>query len=204
MRAVHHCVESFCAATGTTEASDALALSGLAKLIPGLLQCASDDRGDDLDARLGCQLGSVDAMAACSSEGIELGASHGIGHQLGPLGVSYGDTSCILLPAVCRYNARHRANNEQQRRLCDFLWSLPGVADVIQFRGLTNHNADLADILDLVMREMGLPRSLGEVGVHRGQLDELPGNSLKDRWCGTDTVPLIDKKQVLEILGMVI
>lgn len=29
--------------------------------------------------------------------GVPMGASHGIGHQPGPLGVGHGETSCILL-----------------------------------------------------------------------------------------------------------
>ncbi|KAJ0419802.1 alcohol dehydrogenase [Aspergillus carlsbadensis] len=204
IRAVDHCVETFCGIQGTTEASDSLALAGLAKLIPGLLRCARDPDGKDLDARLSCQLGSVDAMGACSSKGVEMGASHGIGHQLGPLGVGHGDTSCILLPAVCKYNARHGANNEKQARLCEFLLEQPGVPDLLQSRGLLKEKVNLCDVLDAIIRALGLPRSLSEVGVSRGQLDELATNSLHDRWCATNPVPLVDKGQVLEILEMVI
>jgi alcohol dehydrogenase class IV len=82
IRAVDHYVETFCVVQGTTKASDSLALAGLANLIPGLLRCSRDLDGSDLDAGLSCQLGSVDAMAACSAEGIEMGAGHGIGHQV--------------------------------------------------------------------------------------------------------------------------
>ncbi|KAL2813854.1 alcohol dehydrogenase [Aspergillus granulosus] len=204
IRAVDHCIETFCAVKGTTESSDSLALTALANLVPGLLRCARDPDGNDLDARLSCQLGSVDAMAACSSKGVEMGASHGIGHQLGPLGVGHGDTSCILLPAVCKYNARHLANKEQQIRLRDFLLNQPGVGDVLQSRGLIKPDTDLSDLLDAIIRELGLPRSLSEVGVKRNRLDELAANSLHDRWCATNPVPLVNKRQVLEILEMVI
>ncbi|KAL6233637.1 hypothetical protein BDW75DRAFT_231834 [Aspergillus navahoensis] len=204
IRAIDHCVETFCAVQGTTESSDALALSALANLVPGLLRCARDADGNDLDAQLICQLGSVDAMAACSSKGVEMGGSHGIGHQLGPLGVGHGDTSCILLPAVCKYNARHLANKEQQSRLCSFLWNLPEVADPMRSRGLAKHDSDLGDMLDALIRELGMPRSLSEVGVNRDQLHELAANSLHDRWCATNPVPLVDQNQILEILEMVI
>ncbi|KAL2786658.1 alcohol dehydrogenase [Aspergillus keveii] len=204
IRAVDHCVETFCAINGTTEASDSLALAGLANLIPGLLRCARDSDGVDLDARLSSLLGSVDAMAACSTEGIEMGASHGIGHQLGPLGVGHGDTSCILLPAVCKYNARHGVNTEQQARLCAFLPGQPGVGDVLASRSLLKEEVDLGDVLDAIIRELGLPRTLSGVGVTREHLDDLATNSLRDRWCATNPVPLVDKGQVLEILEMVI
>ncbi|KAL4872329.1 hypothetical protein BDV12DRAFT_210842 [Aspergillus spectabilis] len=205
IRAVDHCVETFCAVKGTTESTNSLALKALSNLVPGLIRCFRDPGGDDLDARLSCQLGSVDAMAACTSEGVEMGASHGIGHQLGPLGVGHGETSCILLPAVCKYNALHYANMDRQIRLRDFLLEQAVVADVMmRSRGLKKEDADLGDVLDAVIREIGMPRSLSEVGVDRNKLEELAANSLNDRWCRTNPVPLVDKAQVLEILEMVI
>lgn len=80
MRAIDHCVESLCAIEGTTNASDELAKHALSLLVPGLLHCKQSR--EDRDAHLKCQLGSIDAMAACTSGSIELGASHGIGHQV--------------------------------------------------------------------------------------------------------------------------
>jgi alcohol dehydrogenase class IV len=66
--------------SGTTTASDKLAQHALGLLVPGLLRCKKDR--SDRDAYLQCQLGSVDAMAACTSGLVELGASHGISHQV--------------------------------------------------------------------------------------------------------------------------
>lgn len=80
MRAIDHCVESLCAIKGTTEASNTLAIHALSLLVSGLLRCKKSR--EDRDAHLQCQLGSIDAMAACTSGSIELGASHGIGHQV--------------------------------------------------------------------------------------------------------------------------
>lgn len=82
VRAVDHCVETYCAVVGTTDDTDSLALKALANLVPGLVRSRHDPKGEDLDARLTCQLGSVDAMAACTSGRVQLGASHGIGHQV--------------------------------------------------------------------------------------------------------------------------
>lgn len=79
VRAIDHCVETLCAVVGTTPESDKLAQHALGLLVPGLLKCKKDR--SDLDAHLQCQLGSVDAMAACTSGSVQLGASHGIGHQ---------------------------------------------------------------------------------------------------------------------------
>lgn len=82
VRAVDHCVETYCAVVSTTDDTDSLALKALANLVPGLVRSRHDPKGEDLDARLTCQLGSVDAMAACTSGRVQLGASHGIGHQV--------------------------------------------------------------------------------------------------------------------------
>ncbi|GFG22543.1 lactaldehyde reductase [Aspergillus udagawae] len=202
IRAVDHCVETLCATSGTTESTDAHATHALELLVPGLLRCRHDRA--DRDARLQCQLGAVNAMAALTGGSVELGASHGIGHQLGPLGVGHGETSCILLPAVCKFNARHGANREQQERVGQFLVRNAEVARVLRDRGVDVSSADLGDVLDAVIRELGMPRSLKEVGVGRDALNELAANSLHDRWCRTNPVPLTEKGQVLEILEMVV
>ncbi|RAK98406.1 iron-containing alcohol dehydrogenase [Aspergillus ibericus CBS 121593] len=211
IRAVDHCVETYCAVKGMTSETDQLALHALGLLVPGLLRCKLDGEGEaGLGARLDCALGSVDAMAACSKGTVQLGASHGVGHQLGPLGVPHGETSCILLPSVCKYNAKHRANNERQDRLREFLLRQEGVTAVVRKWHPEKNNtegvekADLGDVLDAIIRELGLPRTLKEVGVGRNNLDGLAENSLLDRWCRSNPVPLVEKEQVLEILEMVV
>lgn len=202
VRAVDHCVETLCAIAPAPDAeTEELARKALGMLVPGLLRTKAD-RGDE-EARLRCQLGSVDAMKACTG-GVQLGASHGIGHQLGPLGVGHGETSCILLPAVCKFNAHYKANNERQESVRRFLVSEPLVAEVLQRRGLDASKADLGDVLDAVLRALGMPRSLKDFGIGRDQLDGLAENSLHDRWCVTNPVPLKEKSQVLEILERVV
>ena len=184
-----------------TDTLDAMARHALGLLIPGLVKCKWDPK--DLEARLQCQLGSVDAMAACASGSIQLGASHGIGHQLGPLGVGHGETSCILLPAVCKFNAAHNANNDRQNLVRQFLLHNDNVKDVLNRRGVDTDKVDLGDVLDAIIRELGLPRNLKDVGVGREKLDRLAENSLNDRWCVSNPVPLKEKEQVLEILEKV-
>ncbi|KAJ5894971.1 hypothetical protein N7495_006662 [Penicillium taxi] len=195
MRAVDHCVETLCAVVGVSPASDKLAERALLLLVPGLLQCKKTQK--DHDAYLLCQLGSVDAMAACTSGSVELGASHGIGHQLGPLGVGHGETSCILLPAVCKFNAAYDANRGRQEHVRKLLIHEPAVLGVLKERSVDIAKADLGDVLDAIIRELGMPRSLRDV------LDGLAEHSLDDRWCKTNPVPLKEKGQVLEILEMV-
>ncbi|KAI9934165.1 hypothetical protein AWENTII_008561 [Aspergillus wentii] len=202
VRAVDHCVETLCAVIGVTDKSDALARHALGLLVPGLLKTKQDR--EDREARLQCQLGSVDAMAACTSGSVELGASHGIGHQLGPLGVGHGETSCILLPAACKFNVNHNANRDRQEQVRKFLVEDAVVSSVLQKQSVDISKADLGDLLDAVIRELGMPRSLHEVGVGRDKLDALAAHSLHDRWCKSNPVPLTEKAQVLEILEMVV
>lgn len=80
VRAIDHCVETLCAVGISTPESDELARKALGRLVPGLLRCKKNRA--DRDASLQCQLGSVDAMAACIIISFKLGASHGIGHQV--------------------------------------------------------------------------------------------------------------------------
>lgn len=85
-----------------------------------------------------------------------------------------------------------------------FLLGQPTVQEVAKNYNINTETADLGDILDGIIRELGMPRSLKDVGVGRDQLDKLAEHSLEDRWCKTNPVPLEKKEQVLEILEMVV
>lgn len=101
MRAVDYCCEAICSTNAKPNVDEA-AEKALRLLLPGLLQTKQDP--SDLDARLKTMIGANLAMTALA-EPVMKGASDGIGHQLGPLGVGHGHTSCVLLPSVMKYNA---------------------------------------------------------------------------------------------------
>ena len=197
LKAVDHCVEAICSVKASREGNEA-AERGLRSLLPGLLKTKKDP--ETTEPRLLCQLGAIDAISAALL-GIPMGASHGIGHQLGPLGVSHGDTSCILLPGVCKWNAR--VNASQQQAVLDILWDESSVTDVLETRGLTKDIADLGDVLDALFTDLGMPRSLKDVGVARDKLQGLAKGSLTDRWCKTNPRVLEKEEHVMEILEMV-
>lgn len=199
VRAIDHCVETLCSTTAQDGSNNEAAADGLRQLVSGLLRCRKDKQ--DLEARHLCQLGVIKAMTAVRG-GVELGASHGIGHQLGPLGVGHGETSCILLPAVCKYNIK--VNRERQQKVKDILWQQAEVKGVLLEHGLQFDTNDLGDILDCIFSQLGTPRSLKAVGVGEDKLDLLATNSLNDKWCHTNPIPLKTKAQVLEILKTVI
>ncbi len=194
LRAVDHCIECICSLKSTPE-TDQTAEKGLKRLVPGLLRCKHD--GQDVDARHECQLGVVDASTAMGL--VPMGGSHGIGHQLGPLGVGHGETSCIMLPSVCKFNAK--VNSDRQKKVAEILW---GDKEVEKLLGewKVDRQADLGDLLSAIIGELGMPRSLKDVGVGKEKLEGLAENSLKDPWCKTNPIPLEEKEQIMDILEM--
>lgn len=146
VRAVDHCVEGLCSGffrsgegEGDTAAIEKYLTEGLARLLPGLLMTKREP--EDLEARRGEMLGVIDAMRGLTTVGVHMGASHGIGHQLGPLGVGHGDTSCVMLPSVLRWNRTHGDAwvEERQRKVLDAFWADEIVADASGFGAGRGH-----------------------------------------------------------------
>lgn len=204
VRSLDHCVEALCSLRGTAQ-SDHKAEEGLKLLVPSLLRCRQDPK--DLEARHNCQMAVILAMDNIRA-GIPMGGSHAIGHQLGPLGVPHGVTSCILCPAVMKYNIKHANGNPQiikrQQRARGVLWSEPAVATLLKSKRLQEDTADLGDLLDVVIRALGLPRTLSELGIKSDELPGLAKRSLADIWSPTNPVPLLKAAQVQEILESVV
>ena len=205
--------------TGSTDEGDANASKGLKMLLPGLLKTKREPGA--LEPRMQCLLGAKEAISTGLLR-IPMGASHGIGHQLGPLGVGHGETSCVLLPAVMRYNKP--VNAAKQSKVLDVLWSEPSISDVLRKRGVRRAEADgqnrdveraephtdgvsskedLSTALAAILQELDMPRSLSEVGVGREMWAQLAEGSLKDRWCRSNPRVLREGGQVMEILEMV-
>lgn len=200
VRSIDHCVETVCALKCDTFAAEQ-ALIGLKRLVVGLLETRKD--ANALGARFDCQMGVIDAMCARST-GVPLGASHGIGHQLGPFGVGHGETSCIMLSAVCKYNAAKGANIEQQESVAKILRVEPRIAKALEARGLSTTEASLGDILATVVEELEMPRTLKDVGIGRDKLELLAQHSLDDPWLAANPFPITTVEQVLEILETVV
>lgn len=201
IRSVDHCVEALAYPQVTPEIEEAC-ITGLKLLIPGLLKSHDDEK--DTVARFSCQMGVMHAMLPLHRFQ-PAGASHGIGHMLGPLcGVGHGETSCILLPAVCKYNARYGSPDVQHRQkiIRDLLYGFPEAKHIFKKAGLQHHTADLGDLIDAFVRALGLPRSLHAVGVGRERFANLAANSLKDPFLATNPVPVSTREGVLEILDL--
>ena len=197
VRGIDHCVEAYCRTHQPDEEVDEAALRGFRLIVPNLLRTKKD--WTNQEARLKCMAG-VNAVTIMLKKSVLPGASHGIGHQLGPLGVGHGQTSCILLPSVMKYN--YKANSEKQDRLKKAMWSEADLAKVMKARGLQEDSSDAGDALDALFRELGMPRSLKEMNIGRDKFDVLAVNSLKDPCCVMNPIPMERKEQVLEVLEM--
>tara|TARA_R110002060_G_scaffold50100_5_gene60949 strand:+ start:260 stop:688 length:429 start_codon:yes stop_codon:yes gene_type:complete len=98
IRAVDHCVEGLCSLDSKAGPETDIVLTvGLKLLLSSLLLIKRN--WEDEKARLDSMLGVVESVKGISW-GLPMGGSHAIGHQLGPLGVGHGETSCIMLPAA--------------------------------------------------------------------------------------------------------
>ena len=137
---------------GKPQISDSTMSVGLKNLGPGRVKA----QPEDLAARLDCQLGAWLSMGPLSS-GVPMGASHGIGYVLGAeFGVPHGHTSCIMLPAVMRWNKP--ANRDRQALIS---------------AAMLQAGSDAGDVLDSLIRGLEMPRSLGAVKIGRDDFQRI-------------------------------
>jgi alcohol dehydrogenase class IV len=201
VRAIDHCVEALC----TKEVPEEIQKAGdssLPILCASLLRTKTDP--SLLEPRL-------EAMIAASKITVKLmyvprifsGCSHGIGHQLGPLGVGHGHTSCVLLPAVLRYNLSETGQQAKQDHVKKLIWSREEVRHVLEEAGLKFDESDASASLRALFNALGMPATLADVGVGAEQFEALAINSLDDFCTAANPVPIKDKSQILEILNAV-
>ena len=182
IRAVDHCVEGICSREAHPSA-DAQALRGLGLLADGLARAKADP--SDLRARLDCQIGSWLSMGPLAS-GVPMGASHGIGYVLGAaFGVPHGHTSCIMLPAVMRWN---KAVNAERQAMAAAAMGRPG--------------ADAGDLLDALIAGLGMPRSLSAVGIGPEHFDRIAEQAMATPWVPRNPRRIEGPAQVREILEL--
>ena len=108
VRSVDHCVKEICSQVHQPFA-DALALRALDLLFTYLPRASTDP--EDIAARGQCQVAAW--LANYSLPNVQVGLSHGIGHQLGArCDMPHGVTSCIMLPAVMDFNRPVNADRQ--------------------------------------------------------------------------------------------
>ena len=182
VRAVDHCVEGICSGEANPFA-DAQALHGLTLLSRGLSRVKADPT--DLQARLDCQMGTWLSMGPLAA-GVPMGASHGIGYVLGAVfDIPHGHTSCVMLPAVMRWN---KPANAERQMLVAAAMGHPG--------------DDAADVLDSFIAGLGMPRSLGAVGIGSESFGRIAEGAMATPWVPRNPRPIASPMQVREILDL--
>ncbi|GHD52390.1 maleylacetate reductase [Thalassobaculum fulvum] len=182
IRALDHCVEGVCAKEAHAY-GDAQALQGLSLLARGLPGVKRDP--GDLDARLDCQMGMWLSMGPLAS-GVPMGASHGIGYVLGAMfDVPHGHTSCIMLPAVMRWNKRVNADRQ-----------------ALVATAMGHPGEDAGDVLDAFIGGLGMPRSLSAVGIGPDRFQRIAEGALSTPWVPRNPRPIPSPAEVLEILQL--
>lgn len=180
VRAIDHAVEGLCSPL-SNPVSDGMYRHALQLLSRSLRR--TRQAPDDLEARLDGFYGIWLAIAGRHG-GVEMGASHAIGHVLGgTCGVPHGYTSCVMLPHVLRFN---RSVNAARQR-----W----VAEALGHPG-----EEAADVLQDLIAELGMPCRLADVGVGPEQFGLIANTAMHDRWLHTNPVRITSAEQILKIL----
>ena len=180
VRSVDHATETL-ASFLSNDFCDGIADSALRLLADGLPRVKADLT--DLDARLKCQIGAWQSMIPIIG-GVPMGASHAIGHVLGgTCDVPHGYTSCVMSPYVQAFNAS--VNGERQKRISACLGDASRPA---------------SDLLDALIRGLGMPRTLKDVGVREDQLQLVSEYTLEDIWGRTNPRAIATPSDVMGIL----
>jgi hypothetical protein len=118
------------------------------------------------------------------ASGVPMGASHGIGYVLGAeFGVPHGHTTCIMLPAVMRWNKLVNANRQAQISIA-----------------MSEAGSDAGDVLDAFIGSLDMPRSLGAVKIGRDNFERIAEQAMGTPWVSRNPRPIAGPAQVREIL----
>ncbi|MEA2802023.1 MAG: maleylacetate reductase, partial [Rhodospirillaceae bacterium] len=163
--------------------NDAVSSLALRLLSQGLRSAKRDP--SDIDARAELQYGAFMSMCG-SAAGVAVGIGHAIGHALGAhCSVPHGETSCVMLPAVMRWNA---GSNPGRQELIAGAMGRPGDG--------------AAPALAELVAELGLPMRLRDVGVTRQDFVPVAGKALGDMLVKNNPRPVRSAADIEEILEL--
>ncbi len=163
MDALTHCIEAVLSPRVDPPA-EAVGLDGVEKIIKKKSLLRSVEDGQDKDARWNMMMASTEGAMAFSKG---LGAVHSMSHALGAdqnLRLHHGTLNAVLLPVVLRFNANH-VDDKYSR---------------IALAMGEREDADLADLIEKLNVEIGLPSSLKEMGVKDEMIPELVEHAKND------------------------
>lgn len=169
-----HCVEAF-SSPHYHPMSQGIALEGM-RLVKEYLPRAYAN-GNDIEAR--AQMMSAAMMGATAFQK-GLGAIHALSHPVGSVfNTHHGTTNAVCMPAVLTFNA------EMIRDRFDMAAAYLGIEG--GFEGFTVFVQSLND-------QLGIPRTLSELGATPERIDELAEMAIQDPSCGGNPVKLTVEK----------
>lgn len=186
MDALTHAIEAV-VANGAYDVTDSTALYSIKQIFKYLPRAVKN--GNDIEAReqmcYACFLNGI----AFSNAG--LGNVHAMAHQLGGLyDLPHGVCNAMLLPIVEEENAKSAPSKFRP------------IAEII---GMDVHNKSDKECVDFVINkikalseEVGIPKSLKDVGVDNPNFELLAENSMKDACAGANPV-FFDKDKLIEL-----
>ncbi|MCK2041261.1 iron-containing alcohol dehydrogenase [Chromohalobacter sp. TMW 2.2308] len=165
-----HCVEAF-SSPHYHPMSQGIALEGM-RLVKEYLPRAYAD-GTDLEARAHMMSAAMMGSTAFQKG---LGAIHAMSHPIGAVFNSHhGTTNAICMPAVLAFNA------DSIRERFDMAAAYLGIAG-----GFDGFRAFVQVLND----QMGIPRTLTEIGADPERIDDLAAMAIADPSCGGNPVTL--------------
>lgn len=180
IRSIDHACEGYCS-PDTFAFLDQQYLAALSLLSKALRQTKADPGNQE--ARLLAQQGVWTVSAGIGQ--VRNGASHGLGYILGAHGVPHGETSCVLLPAVLKWN--EAINSERQRALSVAL-------------GRSDKTA--AEAVRELVQDLGLPTRLSDVGIEKNQWQKIAELGTRHPTVLSNPRPVTSPQDILDILRL--
>lgn len=169
MDALTHCIETYLSPRVNPPA-DAIALDG-ARRAGRWIRAAFED-GANRDARWNMMMASLQGGLTFQKG---LGAVHSMSHPLGGLKeplLHHGTLNAVILPAVLRFNRGHAAGK------------------VAQLEEALEAHGDLADFIERLNRDLGLPPGLRAMGVTDEMIPRMVEGAMADHSTATNPRPV--------------
>lgn len=167
MDAIAHCIETFLS-SAINPPADAIAVDGLRRAMRSIERATFD--GKDRDARWNMMMAATEGALAFQKG---LGAVHALSHPLGALkdvSLHHGTLNAVLLPAVLEFN----------------LPSVPEKIGVLREAMGLPTDSNLAETVRALNSRLGLPNSLGAMGVKKACLSDIAEHALLDHCHATN------------------
>ena len=163
MDALTHCIEAILSPINDPPA-EAVGIDGIEKIIKeeSLIKACKD--GHDKEARWNMMMASTEGAMAFSKG---LGAVHSMSHALGAnqeLRLHHGTLNAVILPSVLRFNKEHVGNKYSR---------------IARAMG-KNESIDLANEIEKLNEEIGIPSNLAEMGVTEDMIPKLVAHAITD------------------------